>query len=106
MVFSLQISNNFVEWLNTIGGNDKNTITASAINKMFQVGFRTHAATSLCVRIKEMPSVPDEVAKARFVKAVRRKRYFYPLNLLINIFPFFFSIIIFRIQTEKLYTGN
>lgn len=67
----MQIATNFVEWLDSIGGKAKNTINVKSLSKMFQIGFRTHAATSLCVRIKEMPCVPDEVAHARFVSAVR-----------------------------------
>lgn len=69
-IFVLQIAKNFVDWLNSIGGNDKNTLSVNSIKKMFQVGFHSHAATSLCVCIKEMPSVPDEVARAKYVKAV------------------------------------
>lgn len=59
-----------MEWLNSIGGNDQHTITVDAIKKMFQVGIRSHAATSLCVRIKEMPCVSDEIAQAKYVKTV------------------------------------
>lgn len=53
-----------MEWLKTIGGENKSSLDVPTLKKMFEIGFQTHAATSLCVRVKEMPAVPAAVAKA------------------------------------------
>lgn len=58
------IATDFVEWLISIGGENKSNMDVETIKKMFEIGFQSHAATSLCVRVREMPSVPEAVAKA------------------------------------------
>ncbi|KAK5643765.1 hypothetical protein RI129_007610 [Pyrocoelia pectoralis] len=59
------IAFDFVEWLKNLGGETKTTLDVAQVMKMFEVGFHTHAATSLVVRVREMPSVPKNVAEMR-----------------------------------------
>lgn len=61
-----QIASDFVGWLKTIGGDvQKASLDVDTIKNMFGIGFTLHAATSLSVKIKEMPSVTKEVALKR-----------------------------------------
>ncbi|KAB0799683.1 hypothetical protein PPYR_07563 [Photinus pyralis] len=59
------IAVDFVAWLMNLGGETKTTLDVAQVMKMFEVGFHTHAATSLVVRVKEMPAVPKYVAEMR-----------------------------------------
>ncbi|XP_068906090.1 uncharacterized protein [Tenebrio molitor] len=57
------IATDFVEWMQNISDEDSPTsLTVPLVLKMFEIGFDTHAARSLQVRVKEMASVPDGVA--------------------------------------------
>ncbi|EFA02327.1 uncharacterized protein LOC655761 [Tribolium castaneum] len=57
------IATEFVEWMENISDEDSpTTLTVPLVLKMFEIGFDTHAARSLQVRVKEMASVPDGVA--------------------------------------------
>jgi hypothetical protein len=48
------------------------SLTVPLVLKMFEIGFDTHAARSLQVRVKEMASVPDGVAILKGVPDVSR----------------------------------
>lgn len=68
---SLQIAADFVKWLNDLeDGGEAGTVDVETIIKMFDIVFTTHAATSLCVRVKEMPSIVQDVADRRGIKWV------------------------------------
>ncbi|KAK4887198.1 hypothetical protein RN001_003469 [Aquatica leii] len=59
------IATDFVERLKSLGGETETTLDVAQVMKMFEVGFNTHAATSLAVRIKEMPAIPKFIADIR-----------------------------------------
>lgn len=59
-----------MKWLHQMGGEATSNLSVPTIISMFEIGFNTHAAKSLCVRLKEMPTVTDLVAKKRNVPGV------------------------------------
>lgn len=55
-----------MEWLSNIDtGEKKTTLDVPTVIKMFDIGFDTHAARSLRVRVKELPTVTEQIATAR-----------------------------------------
>ncbi|KRT84075.1 hypothetical protein AMK59_2549 [Oryctes borbonicus] len=59
------IAQDFYEWLKNIGGDEQPTLDTQTIIRLFEIGFNYHAAHSLCVKIKEMPAVTDNIAEKR-----------------------------------------
>lgn len=55
-----------MEWLSNIDAGEKKTsLNPATVIKMFDIGFDTHAATSLKVSVKEVPTVSQYIATAR-----------------------------------------
>lgn len=55
-----------MEWLSNIDAGEKKTsLDPATVIKMFDIGFDTHAATSLKVSVKEVPTVSEHTATAR-----------------------------------------
>ncbi|XP_045479136.1 uncharacterized protein LOC123684072 [Harmonia axyridis] len=68
-----RIAEEFVKWLQQMGGEATSNLSVQTIISMFEIGFNTHAAKSLCVRLKEMPTVTDLVAKKRNVPGMAKR---------------------------------
>lgn len=55
-----------MDWFSSIdAGEKKTTLDVATVIKMFDIGFDTHAATSLRVSVKEIPIVTEQIAAAR-----------------------------------------
>lgn len=66
-----------MEWLKKQDeGEQKTSLDVATVIKMFDIGFDTHAATSLRVRVREMPTVTEQVAAARQIPWVKPPRLF------------------------------
>lgn len=63
-LLSKNIATEFVKWFSSLGGSESNTVTVSNIIEMFEIGSQVSCATSLRVELREIPCIPDEVAKA------------------------------------------
>ncbi|KAF2906035.1 hypothetical protein ILUMI_00141 [Ignelater luminosus] len=59
------IAVDFINWLKRLGGETQTTLDVPQVMKMFEIGFNTHAATSLQALVKEMPAVTKSVADAK-----------------------------------------
>ncbi|VEN44782.1 unnamed protein product [Callosobruchus maculatus] len=55
------IASDFVNWAKSTF--DESPVTVKNIIEMFQIGAQMQSATTLCVRMKEMPSVPNDIAE-------------------------------------------
>ncbi|KAK9870949.1 hypothetical protein WA026_009910 [Henosepilachna vigintioctopunctata] len=68
-----RIAEQFVKWLHQMGGESPSNLTVATIISMFEIGFNTHAAKSLSVRLKELPTVTDLMAKKRNVPQMAKR---------------------------------
>ncbi|KAJ8984453.1 hypothetical protein NQ317_012518 [Molorchus minor] len=66
------IARDFVEWIKTLGGDEESYLTVQGVVEMFEIGYPVNAATSLRVELKQMPSVPQQVADSTMVPEVSR----------------------------------
>ncbi|KAG5896774.1 hypothetical protein JTB14_008350 [Gonioctena quinquepunctata] len=67
------IAKDFMSWLASVGGEKASIVNVQNIIDMFEVGSRLNCATTLCVNLKEMPSVPLRVAEAMDEKTVYKR---------------------------------
>jgi hypothetical protein len=61
----MQIIQDFCQWVENLGGEEKSEITVDTMQQLFEIGFDAPAARSLCVRFEELPVVTETAARAR-----------------------------------------
>lgn len=85
---SLQIATSFVKWLKSLEGGEQSALDVPTVIKMFEIGFDTQAATSLRIRIREKPTVTEDIAVKRNVLWVTAPKTLKPSPLVGSLYSF------------------
>lgn len=71
------IASDFVKWIQTVGGYQDTSMDVFTIISMFEIGSQINSATTLNVKLKEMPSVTQRVATSCKVPDRARRSILY-----------------------------
>ena len=73
MLHYLQSAQDFAEWLNSLGSEDKSNINKEVIKELFSIGIEGDTSKALYVEPKLKKSVPIKVARSLNVPEVHKR---------------------------------
>lgn len=56
-------ANEFAEWINTLGSDEKNRLNCKTIKQLFSIGIEDDVSKSISIGLKQRPAIPSELAE-------------------------------------------